>query len=105
MATKFLYEHCSDEVEAINAISVERCNPHPHNFTDRTIRPGDQAFFDELEACLGYLTCYYRTFNVGRATPAQHGAYKQCRDRLDRATELIRPGVPTDTVASVWRRV
>src|SRR5215510_10894361 len=41
---EFLYRHGSDDVEAINAISGERCNPHPHNFTDRMLRPGDQAF-------------------------------------------------------------
>ena len=40
---KFLYQHGSDDVEAVNAISGERCNPHPHNFTDRMLRPGDQA--------------------------------------------------------------
>jgi Xaa-Pro dipeptidase len=104
MATKFLYEHGSDDVEAINAISGERCNPHPHNFTDRMIRPGDQAFFDVLQAFMGYRTCYYRTFNVGRATPAQHDAYKLCREWLDLSIELIRPGVMTDKVASVWPR-
>ena len=68
---KFLYTHGSDDVEAVNAISGERCNPHPHNFTDRMIRPGDQCFFDILQSFMGYRTCYYRTFNVGRATPAQ----------------------------------
>ena len=61
---KFLYTHGSDDVEAVNAISGERCNPHPHNFTDRMIRPGDQAFFDILQSFMGYRTCYYRTFNV-----------------------------------------
>jgi Xaa-Pro dipeptidase len=101
-ANAMLYEMGSDDVEAINAISGERCNPHPHNFTDRLIRPGDQAFFDILQAFNGYRTCYYRTFNVGRATPAQQGAYRQCRDWLDRAIELIRPGVSTDRVAGVW---
>ena len=65
---KFLYTHGSDDVEAVNAISGERCSPHPHNFTDRMIRPGDQAFFDILQSFMGYRTCYYRTFNVGRAT-------------------------------------
>src|SRR2546422_1285150 len=35
LATKRLYEMGSDCVEAINAISGERCSPHPHNFTDR----------------------------------------------------------------------
>jgi Xaa-Pro aminopeptidase len=99
---KFLYTHGSDDVEAVNAISGERCNPHPHNFTDRMIRPGDQAFFDILQAFMGYRTCYYRTFNVGRATPAQHDAYKKCREWLDLAIELIKPGVSTDRIASVW---
>jgi Xaa-Pro dipeptidase len=102
MATEFLYRHGSDDVEAINAISGERCNPHPHNFTDRMIRPGDQAFFDILQSFMGYRTCYYRTFNVGRATPAQHDAYKTAREWLDNAIALIKPGVSTDKVASVW---
>jgi Xaa-Pro aminopeptidase len=99
---KLLYELGSDDVEAINAISGERCNPHPHNFTDRLIRPGDQAFFDILHSFVGYRTCYYRTFNVGRATPAQHDAYKRCREWLDEAIALIKPGVSTDAVVKVW---
>jgi Xaa-Pro aminopeptidase len=101
-ANEMLYSMGSDDVEAINAISGERCNPHPHNFTDRIIRPGDQAFFDILQSYQGYRTCYYRTFNVGRATAAQHDAYKKCREWLDNAIELIKPGVSTDKVASVW---
>src|SRR5262249_29324205 len=99
---EFLYRHGSDDVEAINAISGERCNPHPHNFTDRMLRPGDQAFFDILQAFMGYRTCYYRTFNVGRATSVQHDAYKPARDWLDNAIALIKPGVTTDKVCSVW---
>src|SRR4029077_4475787 len=99
---KFLYHHGSDDVEAINAISGERCNPHPHNFTDRMLRPGDQAFFDILQSFMGYRTCYYRTFNVGRATPVQHDAYKKAREWLDNAIALIKPGVSTDKVCSVW---
>ncbi len=92
---KFLYTHGSDDVEAVNAISGERCNPHPHNFTDRMLRPGDQAFFDILQAFMGYRTCYYRTFNVGRATPVQHDAYKKAREWLDNAMERIKPGAST----------
>ena len=99
---KFLYTHGSDDVEAINAISGERCNPHPHNFTDRMLRPGDQAFFDILQAFMGYRTCYYRTFNVGRATPVQHDAYKKAREWLDKAIALIKPGVTTDKICKVW---
>jgi Xaa-Pro aminopeptidase len=97
---KFLYTHGSDDVEAINAISGERCNPHPHNFTDRMIRPGDQAFFDILQSFMGYRTCYYRTFNVGRATPAQHDAYKKAREWLDNAMARIKPGAATSDICS-----
>jgi len=102
LANKRLYELGSDDVEAINAISGERCNPHPHNFTDRLIRPGDQAFFDIIQSFNGYRTCYYRTFNVGRATPAQKDAYKRAREWIDRAIELVRPGVSTDQIAACW---
>ena len=99
---KFLYTHGSDDVEAVNAISGERCNPHPHNFTDRLIRPGDQAFFDILQAFMGYRTCYYRTFNVGRATPAQHDAYKKARQWLDDAMDRIKPGASTKHIAEAF---
>lgn len=101
-ANKLLYEMGSDDVEAINAISGERCSPHPHNFTDRRFRPGDQAFFDILQSFVGYRTCYYRTFNIGCANDAQQDAYKQCRAWLDAAIALIKPGVSTDKVAVVW---
>ncbi len=102
LSNKMLYEMGSDDVEAINAISGERCNPHPHNFTDRLIRPGDQAFFDILQSYQGYRTCYYRTFNVGRATPAQNDAYVKAREWLEASIEMIKPGVTTDKVAEVW---
>jgi Xaa-Pro dipeptidase len=99
LATKRLFEMGSDNVEAINAISGERCSPHPHNFTDRLIRPGDQAFFDIIQSFMGYRTCYYRTFSVGKATPAQHDAYRRAREWMDRAIELLKPGVSTNTIA------
>lgn len=101
LANKRLYEMGSDQVEAINAISGERCNPHPHNFTDRIIRPGDQAFFDIIHSFNGYRTCYYRTFSVGSATEIQKDAYKQAREWMDIAIDAIRPGVGTDEVAKV----
>ncbi len=99
---KFLYTHGSDDVEAINAISGERCNPHPHNFTDRMIRPGDQAFFDILQSFMGYRTCYYRTFNVGRATPAQRDAYQKAREWLDNAMARIKPGASTAHICEAF---
>ena len=102
LSNQMLYEMGSDDVEAINAISGERCSPHPHNFTDRMFRPGDQAFFDILQSYMGYRTCYYRTFNIGRASESQNDAYKQCREWLDNAIELVKPGVSTDKIAAVW---
>jgi Xaa-Pro dipeptidase len=104
LANKRLYELGSDQVEAVNSISGERCNPHPHNFTDRIIRPGDQAFFDIIHSFNGYRTCYYRTFGVGSATPAQHDAYKQARAWMDAAIDAVKPGVMTDVVARVLPR-
>jgi Xaa-Pro aminopeptidase len=102
LAAKKLYELGSDQVEAINAVSGERCNPHPHNFTDRIIRPGDQAFFDIIHSFNGYRTCYYRTFSVGSSIPAQHDAYTKAREWMDAAIDKVRDGVGTDEVASLW---
>ncbi|MDT4903438.1 MAG: Xaa-Pro aminopeptidase [Pseudonocardiales bacterium] len=102
LANKRLYEMGSDQVEAINAVSGERCNPHPHNFSDRLIRPGDQAFFDIIHSFNGYRTCYYRTFSVGSATASQQDAYTKAREWMDAAIEAVKPGVGTDQVAAVW---
>jgi len=101
LASKRLYELGSDQVEAVNAISGERCNPHPHNFTDRIIRPGDQAFFDIIHSFNGYRTCYYRTFGVGSATQPQRDAYSRAREWMDAAISAVRPGVSSDVVARV----
>jgi len=100
LATARLYAMGSDCVEAINAISGERCSPHPHNFTDRLIRPGDQAFFDIIQSYMGYRTCYYRTFNVGLATAPQRTAYRKAREWMDRAIDLLKPGVSSDRIAA-----
>jgi len=102
LAAKRLYEMGSDQVEAINAVSGERCNPHPHNFSDKIIRPGDQAFFDIIHSFNGYRTCYYRTFSVGSSTPAQHDAYTRAREWMDVAIDKVGPGVGTDEVAALW---
>jgi Xaa-Pro dipeptidase len=100
--TKALFDMGSEHVDNINAVSGERCSPHPHVFSDRLIRPGDQAFFDIIQTFVGYKTCYYRTFAVGRATDAQRDAYKRAREWIDASIELMKPGVMTDQVASVW---
>jgi Xaa-Pro dipeptidase len=102
LVNKRLYEMGSDQVEAVNAVSGERCNPHPHNFTDRIIRPGDQAFFDIIHSFNGYRTCYYRTLGVGSSTASQRDAYARAREWMDTAIDLVRPGMTTDVIANAW---
>src|SRR5258706_6436916 len=99
LATKRLYEMGSDCVEASNSISGERCSPHPPNFTDRLNRPVDPAFVDGIQALLGYRTCYYRTFNVGRASSSQRTAYRKAREWMDNTIALLKPGMGSDDVA------
>jgi Xaa-Pro aminopeptidase len=102
LVSKVLYDLGSEYVEAVNAISGERCNPHPHVFSDRMLRPGDPVYYDILQSYMGYRTCYYRCFTIGYASPAMQDAYKRCRDYLDAAIELVRPGRTTGEIASVW---
>ena len=102
LVSKILYDLGSEYVEAVNAISGERCNPHPHVFSDRMLRPGDPVYYDILHSYMGYRTCYYRTFSIGSASQAMNDAYKRCRDYLDASIELIRPGRTTSEVAAVW---
>jgi Xaa-Pro dipeptidase len=104
LAHKRLFEMGSEFVEAINSIAGERCSPHPHVFSDRLIRPGDQAYFDIIHVVNGYRTCDYRTFVVGRSTQAQRDAFKQSREWMDAAIDLVRPGATTDQIAKVWPR-
>jgi Xaa-Pro aminopeptidase len=102
LVNKVLYEAGSEFVEGVNAISGERCSPHPHVFTDRALRPGDPAYFDILHSYMGYRTCYYRTFAVGSASQSLVEAYKRCRYYLDAAIALVKPGATTGDVAQVW---
>jgi Xaa-Pro dipeptidase len=92
----------SEFVEAINSIAGERCSPHPHVFSDRLIRPGDQAYFDIIHAFNGYRTCYYRTFGVGRATQSQRDAFKQSREWMDAAIDAVKVGNTTADIAATF---
>ena len=102
LVAKTLHDLGSEGVETVNAVSGERCNPHPHIFSDRVLRPGDPAYFDICHSFTGYRTCYYRTFAVGSASPAMGDAYKRCREDLDRAIAMIKPGITTADIASIW---
>ncbi len=102
LVSKVLYDLGSEHVEGVNAISGERCSPHPHVYTDRVLRPGDPAFFDILHSYNGYRTCYYRTFAIGSASAAMNDAYKRCRDYMDAAISIVKPGITTADVVKLW---
>jgi Xaa-Pro aminopeptidase len=102
LVAKVLYDLGSEHVEGVNAISGERCSPHPHVYSDRILRPGDPAFFDILHSFNGYRTCYYRCFAVGSASAAMRDAYVRCRDYMDEAIALVKPGATTADIVSVW---
>jgi Xaa-Pro dipeptidase len=104
LVSKVLYDLGSEYVEGVNAISGERCSPHPHVYSDRLIRPGDPAFFDILHSHMGYRTCYYRCFAVGSASRAQRDAYVRCREYMDQAIALVKPGATTADIVSIWPR-
>ncbi|MFJ6216597.1 M24 family metallopeptidase [Streptomyces sp. NPDC092296] len=99
LVNRVLYELGSEEVEAVNAISGDRCSPHPHVFSDRMTRPGDTAYFDIIHSFNGYRTCYYRTLNVGSSNAQQRDAYQRARDAIDQAIAAVRPGATSADVA------
>jgi Xaa-Pro dipeptidase len=99
LVNHLLYSMGSEEVEGVNAISGERCSPHPHVFADRVIRPGDMAYFDIMHSFMGYRTCYYRTFTVGGATAKQRDVYKRARYHMDAAIAEIKVGASSADIA------
>jgi Xaa-Pro aminopeptidase len=104
LVSKVLYDLGSEYVEGVNAISGERCSPHPHVYSDRLIRPGDPAFCDILHSYNGYRTCYYRTVAVGSASRSQQDAYVRAREYMDRAIAQVRPGATTADVVAEFPR-
>ncbi len=72
---------------------------HQANTTDRIIRPGDIVYADFYNiGFMGYRSCYYRTFSMGKPTQAQQDAYEIARDNLYDVLERIKPGATTDEI-------
>ncbi len=102
IANHTLFTLGSDDVECINVISGPRTNPHPHDFSDRIIRPGDLVFIDILQAYMGYRSCYYRTFICGEPTRKQKDLYRQAYEWLYASIEAVKPGATTADIARCW---
>ncbi len=97
-----LYGMGADEVENVNCVTGDRTNPHPHDFSDRMIRPGDLIFIDILNVFNGYRTCYYRTFMCGEPTAEQKRIYKMTYDWLYDSIGVVRAGATTGAIAAKW---
>ncbi|MCK8824213.1 M24 family metallopeptidase [Fuchsiella alkaliacetigena] len=97
-----LLELGAENVHNVNVISGSRSNPHPHDFSDRIIRPGDLVFLDVVNDFNGYKTCYYRTFCCGKPTEDQKRIYQKAYDWLYDCIEKIKPGAMTDEIARCW---
>jgi Xaa-Pro dipeptidase len=98
----WLLRNGCDRVTGVNCISGPRSNPHPHDFSDRMIRPGELVFIDIMSHFLGYGTCYYRTFVTTRASERQKDLYKKANDWLQASIDVVRPGVTTSDIAKQW---
>ncbi|MGI6667954.1 MAG: M24 family metallopeptidase [Acetivibrionales bacterium] len=97
-----LIEMGAENVHNVNVISGDRAYPHPHDFSDRIIRPGDLVFLDIVSDFNGYKTCYYRTFCCGYPTEKQLRIYKKAYDWLYDAIARVKPGVYTNEICEVW---
>ena len=97
LVNQVLYELGSEHVEGVNAISGERCSPHPHVFTDRMLRPGDPAYFDILH-CLQRLPHVLLPHVRGRLRLAGAGR------RLQALPRHPRPGDRDDPARRDHRR-
>ena len=97
-----MYKLGTEEIQNINVITGNRAHPHPHDFSDRIIRPGDMIYIDVVNVFNGYKTCYYQTFVCGKPSQKQLDVYKQCRDWLWAAIDMIKPGITTAEVAQAW---
>ncbi|MFC1916503.1 M24 family metallopeptidase, partial [Chloroflexota bacterium] len=102
---KYFYEHPGVEnIVDIICSSGPNTWPNVRAFSDRIILPGDMVFVDLAGIqFMGYNTCYYRTFCVGRdPTEEQRKGYQQALKWLYDGIKEIKPGATTADVASKW---
>lgn len=98
----FLFRNGSDLVECVNMASGPRALPHPHHPGDRMIRPNEIFYMDIMHSYMGYRTCYYRTFSVGRPSKAQEKSFEKAHKWLYDGIAQIRDGATTADVARAW---
>ena len=105
IANHKLYMLGSERVECVNSVSGARGAPHCHTFGDRIIQPGDMVYGDITNfGYLGYKTCLYRSFMVGRKpSQKEKDLYKRLLDNQNGILEAIKPGATTADAARKFK--
>ncbi len=86
-----------EAVHNAQVTSGNRVFPHPHDVSDRFLRPGDLIFMDVVADFMGYKTCYYRTICCGKPTENQKSVYKRCFDIVNESMAIAKEGaMPAD---------
>jgi Xaa-Pro aminopeptidase len=99
LVSKVLYDLGSEYVEGVNAISGERCSPHPHVYSDRIVRPVIRHSSTSCTATSAIGPATTAAFAVGSASPAMRDAYVRCREYMDMAIAAVKPGATTADIA------
>jgi len=91
LVSKVLYDLGSEYVEAVNGDFRRRCNPHPHVFSDRVLRPAIRGI-TTLHSYMGYRTCLLPCFTIGYASRAMIDAYTRCANISTQRFRWVGPG-------------
>ncbi len=103
LVAKTLYDLGSEYVEGVNAISGERCSPHPHVFSDRLIRRATPPSSTSCTA--GTATAPATTAPSRRDRRARSKGCLHPVPRIhDRAIALVLPGATTATSSRSGRQ-
>ncbi len=104
LAYKTIYETGADGHLAINFFSGPYTFERGLSGTGRIIQFGDLVYCDHVGVSfLGYKTCYYRTFIVGREpTQKEKDWYQSMLERVDAVIDAIKPGATTADAAKAF---
>ena len=103
LVSKKLYDLGSEYVEGVNAISGERCSPHPHVYSDRLIRPGDPGVLRhpaQLPGLPDLLLPHVRG-GLGQSPPSATPTSGPVSTWTGRSPWSV-PAPPPPTSSSVW---
>jgi Xaa-Pro aminopeptidase len=104
IATRTAMESGADGVLAINFFTGPYTFERGLARTGRIIQYGDLVYCDHVGVSfLGYKTCYYRTFIVGREpNQRERDWYKRLLERIDAVIDAIKPGATTADAAAAF---